>query len=416
MDRKAELLDQLRLDRSRKPAAPRPGAGRRGWMIGLGAVALLVIAWGLWRFAGAPGGIPVHTATARSLAGGDGHAAADGASLLDASGYVVALRQATVAAKAILKVNEILVQEGQAVRQGQVIARLDDTNARAALEQSRAQVRQLEAALAAARVAAEDARPTYERNKAQLDEGLISPETFDASRSAYDAARTGVQVAVGNVEVARAVVEVNQRYVDDTVIKAPFNGVVTVRNAQPGEIVSPQFSGGGGIARIVDMDSLEVDVDVSENFINRVHPDQPATVTLNAYPDWRIPARVIAVIPTAERAKATVKVRIGFNQKDARIVPEMGAHVSFLSEASGAVAGAPPAASGTVVPADAVQASGDSGVVFVVEGEAVRRRTVRLGAVTADGQTILAGLEPGSVVAVGDLSPLSDGARVHIIQ
>ena len=120
----------------------------------------------------------------------------------------------------------------------------------------------------------------------------------------------------------------------DTVIEAPFDGVVTARNAQPGEIVSPQFLGGGGIAKVVDMDSLEVDVDVSENFINRVYSKQPATITLNAYPEVSFPAEVVAVIPTADRAKATVKVRIAFKKKDPRIVPEMGARVSFLGDAA----------------------------------------------------------------------------------
>jgi RND family efflux transporter MFP subunit len=224
-----------------------------------------------------------------------------------------------------------LVQEGQAVSQGEIIARLDDTNIRAALIQSRAQVKQLQAALAAARMAADDARPIFLRNQRQLSDGLISQDTFDAAKASYDAVTTAVSVAEQNLEVAKAAVDVNLRYQDDTVIKAPFDGVVTVKTAQPGEVVSPQFSGGGGIAKIVDMGSLEVDVDVSENFIHRVHPDQPATITLNAYPDWRIPAAVIAVIPTADRAKATVKVRVGFKKSDSRIVPEMGARVSFLN-------------------------------------------------------------------------------------
>jgi RND family efflux transporter MFP subunit len=420
VDRKAVLLEQLRLDRSEGPRDPRPGTGRR-WRLAVGVAVVVAILAGVWAYATAQRGIPVHTVMARPLSMSGGGGAAAGASLLDASGYVVAFRQATVAAKAILKVNDVLVQEGERVRQGQVIARLDDSNARAALDQSRAQVTQLEAALAAAKLAADDARPLYVRNKAQLDEGLISPEAYDNAKAAFDVAQTGVTVAAGNVAVARAAVQVNQRLVDDTVIRAPFDGVVTVRNAQPGEIVSPQFSGGGGIARIVDMDSLEVDVDVSENFINRVHPRQHATVVLNAYPDLRIPAQVIAVIPTADRSKATVKVRIGFTQKDARIVPEMGAHVSFLDDAAApaataaAGAGAAASAPGVIVAADAVQADGERGTVFVVDGDTVRRRTVRLGAATPDGQTVLSGLEPGSLVVTGDLSQLSEGSKVRVI-
>lgn len=403
------------MDRTAGPAPSPPRMGRRGWTV-VGVLVLVGTLSVLWWLLSSPGGMAVHTAVARSVAPAGGGAGSGGASLLDASGYVVAFRQATVAAKAILKVDEVLVQEGQLVRRGQVIARLDDSNARAALEQSRAQVRQLEAALAAARAAADDARPIHERNQAQFAEGLISPETLDNSKAAFDAAQTGVQVADANLAVGRAAVDVNQRFVDDTVIKAPFDGVVTVRNAQPGEIVSPQFSGGGGIVRVVDMDSLEVDVDVSESFIQRVHAGQRATVTLNAYPDWRIAAQVIAVIPTAERAKATVKVRVGFSQKDARIVPEMGAHVSFLDDAPSKDAGAAPAASGVVIPVEAVITDGGRGTVFVIAGQQARRRSVRLGAANGDGQTILSGLEAGSVVAVGDISQLSDGARVHVIE
>jgi RND family efflux transporter MFP subunit len=354
-------------------------------------------------------GVSVHAVIAKALPD-----AAAGASLLDASGYVVALRQATVSAKSIYKVVEVLVQEGQAVKQGELMARLDDTNARAALEQSKAQVKQFQAALNAARVAAADARPSFMRNQTQVAEGLISPEAFDAAKSSYDAAQTAELVAEQNLAVAKATEDINQRYEDDTVIKAPFDGVVTVKTAQPGEIVSPQFLGGGGIAKIVDMGSLEVDVDVGENFIHRVQAQQPAEVTLNAYPDWRIPAEVIAVIPTAERSKATVKVRIGFKQKDARIVPEMGARVSFLEPPAAPHPTAAPRKSGVLVPVEAVRGDGTAGVVFVINGDAVERRAVRLGSRTAEGQTILAGLQPGTTVALGDLSKLSDRTRVRV--
>jgi RND family efflux transporter MFP subunit len=340
MDDKSALLDQLRIDRTQ--TARHRGIGRRWWLVGLGTAAIGAAA-GVWMFVSAHHGVPVHAVAAKAAsasggsastgaaaAGSAGIGSAGAGSMLDASGYVVALREATVSAKSIYKVNEVVVQEGQAVKQGEIMARLDDSNARAALEQSRAQVKQLDAALTAAKVAADDARPSFLRSQAQLAEGLISPETFDAAKASYDAAQTAALVAEQNLAVAKATVEINLRYEDDTVIKAPFDGVVTVKSAQPGEIVSPQFLGGGGIAKIVDMDSLEVDVDVSENFINRVHSKQAAVITLNAYPSWRIAAEVIAVIPTADRSKATVKVRIGFKQKDPRIVPEMGARVSFL--------------------------------------------------------------------------------------
>lgn len=409
MNDKSALLEQLRIDRSEKPGSP-----RWPWMLGL-ALAVLLGAL-VWIWLRTRSVVTVRTAVAKAVAAQQGE---QGSSLLDASGYVVALREATVSAKSIYKVDDVLVQEGQAVKRDEIIARLDDTNTRAALEQARAQVNQLSAALEAARVAAEDAQPTYTRNEAQMKEGLISPETFESAKAAYDSARAALAVAEQNLAVAKSAVAVAQRYEDDTIIRSPFDGVVTVKSAQPGEIVSPQFSGGGGIAKVVDMGSLEVDVDVSENFINRVHAEQPAVITLNAYPDWRIPAAVIAVIPTADRSKATVKVRVAFKQKDARVVPEMGARVSFLEDApASASAASATVAAGVIVPLEAVQSDTSSGnqsaTVYVVDGESVDRRSVQLGERRADGQVIRSGLEPGAVVAIGDLGKLADKTRVRV--
>jgi RND family efflux transporter MFP subunit len=221
------------------------------------------------------------------------------------------------------------------------------------------------------------------------------------------------------VESARATLTVQLRYLDDMIVRAPFAGVVTVKAAQAGEIVSPQSSGGftrTGIGTIVDMDSLEVEVDVSENFINRVRPGQPATIKLNAYPDWDIPAEVIAVIPTADRSKATVKVRVGFKEKDARVLPDMGARVSFLTSSTpGESKNATPTVA-VVVPADAVQANGETGTVFIINAnDTVERRVVRLGARTSDGQLVLSGLSGGMRVAMGNLSALTDGAKIHVV-
>jgi RND family efflux transporter MFP subunit len=213
---------------------------------------------------------------------------------------------------------------------------------------------------------------------------------------------------------------VAERSMDDTIVRAPFSGIVTVKAAQPGEMVSPISAGGGftrtGIGTIVDMDSLEFQVDVNENFINRVKPGQKVSAKLNAYPDWQIPAHVIAVIPTADRSKGTVTVRIALDDtKDPRILPEMGVRVSFLEDQPDASPGSP-APAGVSLPTTAVQASGTTGTVFVVHDATVERRAVKLGAATADSVTVLSGLAAGERVAVGDLSQLKDGAKIQIEQ
>jgi RND family efflux transporter MFP subunit len=421
MDDKNVLLDQLRIDRTTDVSED---ASTRRWiLIGVSIVLVLALGIGGWWILSRPSGVAVQAAVAKEIAGRSSGGKSSGASMLDASGYIVARRQATVASKTIGRVIEVSIEEGQRVEKDQIIARLDDSNARAAIEQARASYAQAEANLRAAQIAFDDAKPTFQRNEQQMKAGVISAQTFDSARASYNAAEADLVVRTRGVALARAGVEVAQRNLDDTVVRAPFTGVVTVKAAQAGEIVSPSTAGGGytrsGIGTIVDMDSLEVEVDVSENFINRVHPDQPATIKLNAYPDWEIPAAVIAVIPTADRSKATVKVRVGFKERDARVLPDMGARVSFLSEASpkdanNATPAAPIAA--VLVPPEAVQANGETGTVFIINGnDTVERRVVRLGARTTDGQLVLSGLPGGTRVAASNLSALTDGAKIHVV-
>jgi RND family efflux transporter MFP subunit len=257
--------------------------------------------------------------------------------VLDASGYIVAQRQATVSAKTTGRLRDLYIQEGQSVKAGEVIARLDDSNSLAALAQARAGVTQAEAGAQAAQVALNDARPIYLRNEQERRAAVISAQDLDVAKQTFDAAQTNFAIQQAALAAARANLLVAERYQDDTIVRAPFTGVVTVKAAQPGDIVSPVSAGGGftatGICTIVDMDSLEAEVDVSENFIHRVSAGQAAIVRLNAYPDWAIPGNVVAIIPTADRSKATVKVRVGFKTRDARVLPEMGARVSFLGKA-----------------------------------------------------------------------------------
>lgn len=419
MSDKASLLDQLRIDRGNLPQA---GSGFPRWWVAGGVVALVIIVIAGWLVLSQPGGIPVRAAVATPAASGASTGSATGASMLDASGYVVARRQATVSSKITGKVVEISIEEGQRVEKDQVMARLDDSNARAAVGYAKAQTEQAQVSLAAARTAYEDAKPLHQRNADLVGKGYVSQTDFENSKASYDASESSLRVATRSLEVARANLAMAQRALDDTIVRAPFAGIVTVKAAQPGEIVSPISAGGGftrtGIGTIVDMDSLEVEVDVSENFISRVHAGQPATIKLNAYPDWTIPGEIIAVIPTADRAKATVKVRVGFKEKDPRILPQMGSRVSFLEKMEPATAGAPKPPPGVIVPADAVQASGQSsgeaGVVFVIRADKLERRTVRLGARNGEEQTILSGISPGDRLAVGDFATFSDGTRVHV--
>lgn len=404
---KAALLDQLKIDR-REPA---PSRGWIGWLFAV----LLVFgaAAGAYAYFQATSALTVAVALAEPVST---EVAQQRGSMLDASGYVVARRQATVSSKITGKVVEVLIEEGQQVERDQIVARLDDTNARAAVGQAQAQLEQARANLNQARVAYENAAPIFARNREQFTREIISAQTFDTARGNYDAARTGLEVAERTVDVAAANLALAQRSLDDTIVRAPFAGVVTVKAAQEGEMVSPVSAGGGftrtGIGTIVDMDSLEVEVDVSENFINRVRPTQDVTVKLNAYPSWEIPAKVIAIIPTADRAKATVRVRVGLGEKDERILPQMGVRVSFLNDESGIdPVRAQPAVR---VPPSAVRISGDTGVVFLIDDDTLERRAVRLGAATAEGQVVTSGLMPGARLAVGDLAQFSDGLRVRI--
>jgi len=390
---KSSLLDSLRIDR----AAPVRTRRRSGGMLlpVLGGVALIVLAAGGWYF-WPDSRVPVHVVTAQSGASAN-------ASGLDASGYVVARRKATLSAKILGKLTELNFEEGQRVKAGDVVARLDDSNYAAALHQAEAQERQ-------ARAAFDNAAPIYARYQRLQGQGAISTDAVENQRIAYDNART-------TYDVARAAVVFAQSNMNDTVVRAPFSGVVTVKVAQVGEVVAPSAAGGGdtrtGIVTVVDMDSLEVQVDVSENYIERVEVGGQATIHLDAYPDWDIPGAVIAIIPTADQSKGTVEVRVAIKGKDARILPQMAARVTFLTS----VQANAPAASRVSVPLNAVEANGRTGSVFLIrDGDTVERRDVALGLKTAQSVTVLSGLSGGDRLAAGDLSKLHDGDKVKVLE
>jgi RND family efflux transporter MFP subunit len=404
----SDLLEQLRIDRG--PDRP---SRRRGRLLAVAAGVALVALLGLWLGWSRLRPPVVQTTVARAAAPGTA------GSVLDASGYVTARLQATVSAKITGKVSEVLIEEGMKVREGAVLARLDDTEARASLALAQAQLAAARSQLAEIQAQLEQAERDYTRQRGLYDRQLVSPQSLDAALAQRDMLRARLGAAREQVKVAQESVRVAQVQLDNCVIRAPFSGVVVAKSAQPGEMISPISAGGGftrtGIGTIVDMDSLEIQVDVNEAYINRVQPGQPVEATLNAYPDWKIPGEVIAIIPTADRSKATVKVRIAIKSRDPRIVPDMGVRVGFLeSRAPGAAAA--PKVTGVLVPAEAVQPEGsEAGSVFVVvDGARVGRRRVTLGPDVAGQKRVLTGLQAGERVVVAPPPRLEDGQRVRV--
>jgi RND family efflux transporter MFP subunit len=337
-------------------------------------------------------------------------------SILDASGYVVARRQATVSSKITGKVIEVNVEEGMAVQEGQILARLDDATYRAALALAEAQANAARRAVRENEVRLDEAKVTLGRIAALVKEGVVGQAEFDAAKAQVDSLAARISALQEQTKVADRQVDLAKTDVDNTIIRAPFTGVAISKDAQPGEMVSPVSAGGGftrtGICTIVDMRSIEVEVDVNENYINRVRPDQDVVVILNAYPEWEIPARVITTVPTADRQKATVLVRIGFKKLDPRILPDMGVKVNFLrAEGDQAAPAARPVA---LVPKAAVRTDNGQSVVFVVTGETVERRAVTVGGADGDRVEVLAGLTPGDRVVVSPPATLAAGHPVRI--
>jgi RND family efflux transporter MFP subunit len=384
---KSSLLDSLRIERA--PAARKHSPLLPAFA---GALALLCVAAAAWYFwPDSRVAVTVVTAQAQSAGGAGGG--------LDASGYVVARRKATLSAKILGKVTEVNFEEGQRVKAGDVVARLDDSNYAAALRQAEAVARQAKATF-------DNTTPIYARYQKLKAQGAISTDAVETQRLAYDNARTAYATAQAAVGFALA----NE---NDTVVRAPFAGVVTVKVAQVGEVVAPSAAGGGdtrtGIITIVDMDSLEVQVDVAENYIDQVQVGGPATIHLDAYPDWDIPGSVIAIIPTADQSKGTVEVRVAIRAKDQRILPQMAARVNFLT----APQSAGPAVARVTVPPNAVRVNGRTGTVFLVrEDGTVEKREVALGLKTAQAVTVLSGIAAGDRLAAGNLDKLQDGSRV----
>jgi RND family efflux transporter MFP subunit len=407
MSRPEDHLRDLRIDR--RPGAARPTSNRK-WIV-LGII-VLVIAVGAVLMSGRP--TPVDTSVARSAAD------AGPPTLLDASGFVTARRIATVSSKVTGRVAEVLIEEGMKVEEGQLLARLDATDASAQLELATAQQASSESQLAEARTQLTLAETTLKRQQELIGRQLVAQSAFDQAKADRDARAARLASLEKAVDVARDQRALTAIGVDNTQIRAPFAGVIVAKAAQPGEMISPVSAGGGftrtGIGTLVDMDSLEVNVDVNEAYIGRVQPKMVVNAVLNAYPDWTIPGSVIAIVPTADRTKATVKVRIALDSKDPRIVPDMGVRVSFLAPVDADA----PKPTGAFVPEAAIvqpapAAEGEEPgrpAVFVVEDGVAKRIEVTLGEEANAERHVTAGLSGGETVIVAPPKGLADGARV----
>jgi HlyD family secretion protein len=394
-------LDDLRIERD-----ARPESSSRLWLVVL-AILLLAGVVGIALWLKRPGAVPVRTVLVREATGNGIER-----TVLNASGYVTARRQATVSSKITGKVTEVLVEEGMRVQEGQVLARLDDTNVKTSLRLAEAQLVSATNALAETRVRIKEADQELQRQTGLIRNKIATQADYDHAEAAHLALKARLEQQQAEVAVAEKQVAYWHQQMDDTIIRAPFTGIVTSKNAQPGEMISPISAGGGftrtGICTIVDMESLEIEIDVNESYINRVRPGQAVEATLDAYPEWKIPCKVIAIIPTADRQKSTVKVRVGIDKLEPRILPEMSVKVAFRE-----VGGSGPVAARTVlVPKTAVQQLDGRNVVLVVQSGRAERRAVTVSSTRLEEVIITAGVAAGERVIVEWPKGLKDGSAV----
>ncbi|HEV2101280.1 MAG TPA: efflux RND transporter periplasmic adaptor subunit [Candidatus Acidoferrum sp.] len=411
-------LGSLRISDTKRNAAR--SSRRWLWLI-LGALALILLAVAASAFRGRK--VEVEVASARKPVSGP-------AGVLNASGYITPRRRATIAAKITGRVTSVMFDEGTRVTEGQLLATLDDSDARRALDSAKADRDSAQAAIADFEVQLRNAEIELRRTQELVKAGVQTQQTLDLAVTTADSLRAKINLAKQQVAGSEARIREQQQAVDNCTIRAPYAGIVVSKDAQVGEMVSPVSAGGGftrtGIATIVDLHSNEIEVDVSESYIAKVQPNQPVTAILDAYPDWNIPAKVRTVIPTADRQKATVKVRISFTDEghvhlidpatQPRILPDMGVKVTFLEDEKPKAAADKSAATPAValVPQAAIHQDNSSKFVFVVKGDTVERRAVTLGSVRGSDVEILAGIQPDAVVVVKGPDSLRDGQSVQV--
>jgi len=391
---------------------------RKGGKLGKG---LAIFFGGLVVLAGLAGGIyafwnqkpVVEVTTVQKAPAGLGGREA----LLNASGYVTPRRRATIAAKITGRVTGVFFDEGTRVHEGQLLATLDDSDVRKALDAAKADHDSAQAAIADYEVQLKNAQITLHRAEQLQKAGVNTQEQLDNARTAADSLQAKIGLAKAQTSAAEARIREAQQAVDNCTIRAPFEGIVVSKDAQVGEMVSPISAGGGftrtGIATVVDMNSNEIEVDVNESYIARVKPGQHVNAVLDAYPDWNIDSRVRTIIPSADRQKATVKVRISFVKLDPRILPDMGIKVTFLGEDTSKNTGAA-AQPSLLIPQTAVRDDNGKKIVFLVKDNKAERRAVTVGGNRGSESEILAGVNAGDTLIVKGPDDLRDGQAVEI--
>lgn len=401
-------LAALKIDRS-----ARHSSSRGAWRWVTLALAMIAVGGGWWYWQRAA---TLTVKTSPVVARTTGSQGAADEAVLNASGYVTARRRATVSSRITGKVVAVHVEEGMAVRAGQILAQLDDSTTRAMLQLAEAQLGSARTQLLETEVRIREAEIALGRQQRLAREGVVPEADLDTAAAQVDALRARLQAARQEVGVAEKQVALRRTDMSDTVIRAPFSGMAVSKDAQPGEMISPVSAGGGftrtGICTIVDMTSLEIEVDVNESYITRVFDGQPVRAVLDAYPEWQIPAHVITTVPTADRQKATVLVRIGFDALDSRLLPDMGAKVTFLKEAP-KVEEQRAEAPTLWVPAAAIRREGAQSYVFVAAAGRALRRSVQTGRASGADVEVRSGLAVGDRVIVGLPAGLADGSAIQ---
>jgi HlyD family secretion protein len=398
-----DTLEGLRINRT---APPQKQHGT--WILPVVVVLLLIAAGTIWWFTRSKAAVVRTITIVETSSGGGGKK-----TLLNASGYVTARRQATVSSKVTGKVVEVMVEEGMKVKEGQVLARLDASNISASLHLAEAQLESSRKALEETKASLEQAEREYRRVSELAANKIANQSDLDRGEADVKTLRARFEKQIADVTVSDRELDLWKQQLDDMTIRAPFTGIVTSKNAQPGEMISPISAGGGftrtGICTLVDMNSLEVEVDVNESYINRVESGQHVVSTLDSYSDWQIPSKVIAIIPAADRQKATVKVRVGFDNLDPRILPDMGVKVAFQSGSEGQ---GQPLARNLSVPKNVVHQVDGRDVAWVVQDGKVQRRPVTIAGKRNNELLIAAGLSGGERVVIEGAQNLQDGGRV----